>query len=311
MNILTFDIEEWFHILDNNSTKTEAQWSSFEPRIHQNMDIIYDILEKTNVGATFFVVGWMAEKFPDVIRGISDRGYEIGSHTHLHQLVYEQDRTTFFKDVEKSIKTIEDCTGKKVTSFRAPGFSITELNKWAFEVLYELGITIDSSVFPASRAHGGLPAYKVAAPSFLEYNGAKLMEFPINTRSILGKPLIFSGGGYFRLLPYGIIKNCTHKSNYVMTYFHPRDFDYGQPVIKGLSPARQFKSYVGLKSCKPKLEKWLKDFNFIDLNSAIDTVDWSRVETVNLNETLQNEESNTYSRRTAQLYENSPDYPRN
>lgn len=299
MNILTFDIEEWFHLLDNTSTKTQEQWSHFKPRIHKNMEVIYEILDHKKVEATFFVVGWMAEKFPEVIRNISDRGYEIGSHTHLHQLVYEQDRRTFFRDVEKSIKTIEDCTGKKVTSFRAPGFSITEQNKWAFEVLFELGITTDSSVFPASRAHGGLPAYKVAAPSFLEYNGARLMEFPINTHTFLGKPLIFSGGGYFRLLPYQVIKNCTQNSNYVMTYFHPRDFDYGQPVINGLSPTRRFKSYVGLKSCKPKLEKWLNDFDFIDLNTAIDRVDWTMVKTVNLNEISQNEENNAYSRSTA------------
>ncbi len=310
MNILTFDIEDWYHLLDNQSTKTEAQWSSFEPRIHQNMEIIYDILEESKVGATFFVVGWMAEKFPEVIRGIADRGYEIGSHTHLHQLVYEQDRTTFFKDVEKSIKTIEDCSGKKVTSFRAPGFSITEDNKWAFEVLYELGIKVDSSVFPASRAHGGFSAYKVASPSLLEYNGAKLMEFPINTRSVLGKPFIFSGGGYFRLLPYGVIKNCTLNSDYVMTYFHPRDFDYDQPILKGLSRARQFKSYVGLKSCKPKLEKWLNDFKFIDLKEAILKVDWTKAETVNLNEIKQNEKYNTSGRGSSQLYENSSDYSR-
>jgi peptidoglycan/xylan/chitin deacetylase (PgdA/CDA1 family) len=95
MNILTFDIEEWFHLLDNTSTKNEEQWAGFKPRIHQNMDVIYDILEKTGVSATFFVMGWMAEKFPEVIREISDRGYELGSHTHLHQLVYEQDRNTF------------------------------------------------------------------------------------------------------------------------------------------------------------------------------------------------------------------------
>lgn len=283
MNILTFDIEEWFHILDNASTKTEREWSNFEPRIHRNMETIYGILEETKVDATFFVVGWMAERFPEVIREIADRGYEIGSHTHLHQLVYEQDRPTFYKDVEKSIKTIEDCTGKKVTSFRAPGFSIMERNKWAFEVLYELGIRVDSSVFPASRAHGGLPAYETATPSLLEYNGAVLKEFPINTRSVLGKSVIFSGGGYFRLLPYTFIKNSTKKSDYVMTYFHPRDFDYEQPVIEGLSTSRRFKSYVGLKACESKLRKWINDFNFIDLNQAIAQVDWETTMRVDLN----------------------------
>ncbi|GAB5472453.1 MAG: DUF3473 domain-containing protein [Maribacter sp.] len=283
MNILTFDIEEWFHILDNASTKTEREWSNFEPRIHRNMETIYGILEETKVDATFFVVGWMAERFPEVIREIADRGYEIGSHTHLHQLVYEQDRPTFYKDVEKSIKTIEDCTGKKVTSFRAPGFSIMERNKWAFEVLYELGIRVDSSVFPASRAHGGLPAYETATPSLLEYNGAVLKEFPINTRSVLGKSVIFSGGGYFRLLPYTFIKNSTKKSDYVMTYFHPRDFDYEQPVIGGLSTSRRFKSYVGLKACESKLRKWINDFDFIDLNQAIAQVDWETTMRVDMN----------------------------
>lgn len=283
MNILTFDIEEWFHILDNASTKTEKEWSNFEPRIHRNMEIIYGILDETEVRATFFVVGWMAERYPEVIREIAKRGYQIGSHTHLHQLVYEQDRSTFFKDVERSIKTIEDCTGEKVTSFRAPGFSIMEQNKWAFEVLYELGITTDSSVFPASRAHGGLPAYGTASPSLLEYNGATLWEFPINTQTVLGKPLIFSGGGYFRLLPYAFIKNCSKKSDYIMTYFHPRDFDYEQPLIDGLSVARRFKSYVGLKSCEPKLKKWIRDFEFIDLGRAIDQIDWERAPKVVLN----------------------------
>ncbi len=280
MNILTFDIEEWFHILDNESTKTEKEWSNLEPRIHQNMESIYEILDDSKVSATFFVVGWMAERFPYVIQEIADRGYEIGSHTHLHQLVYEQDRITFFKDVEKSIKTIEDCTSKKVRSFRAPGFSITEQNKWAFEVLYELGITVDSSVFPASRAHGGLPAYETDKPSILKYNGVILKEFPINTRSVFGKPVIFSGGGYFRLFPYPFIKNCTKNSDYIMTYFHPRDFDHEQPMIEGLSPSRKFKSYVGLKSCKPKLKKWINDFDFIDLNQAIAQVDWENADTV-------------------------------
>jgi len=282
MKILTFDIEEWFHILDNNKTRTISDWNNFDSRIRIGMNLIYDILKKTEKSATFFVVGWMAEKYPEIIRGISDRGYEIASHTHLHQLAYEQDRKTFYNDVEKSIKTLEDCTGKKVTSFRAPGFSITENNKWAFEVLYELGITKDSSVFPAGRAHGGLPSYNTAIPSIIDYNGIKLKEFPINTQTILGKPFIFSGGGYFRLLPYKIIEKWTLQSNYVMTYFHPRDFDNEQPIVPGLSLPRRFKSYVGIKNCKPKLERWLNDFDFIDLNQADQLINWSHVPVIKL-----------------------------
>lgn len=282
MHILTFDIEEWFHILDHKSTRTDQQWCTYESRIHQNMRTIFEIMDHGNVRATFFVVGWIAEKYPEIVREIADRGYEIGSHTHLHQLVYEQDRTTFFNDVEKSIKTLEDISGQKVRAFRAPGFSITEENKWAFEVLYELGITVDSSVCPASRAHGGLPEYSVAEPSLVAYNGVTLKEFPINTHRFLGKQLIFSGGGYFRLFPYDFIKICTKKSDYVMSYFHPRDFDYNQPLIEDLSAIRRFKSYVGLKNCEPKLKKWLDDFDFIDLDQAMDLVDWNGVPTVRL-----------------------------
>ena len=282
MKILTFDIEDWFHLLDNDSSKHPSQWESFEARIVQGMDTIHKIITNSNVSATFFVVGWIAEKYPEIIREINDRGFEIGSHTHLHQLAYEQDRETFYNDVEKSIKTLEDCIGKKIISFRAPGFSITENNKWAFEVLHELGITKDSSVFPAARAHGGLPSFSSSIPSIIEYNGVKLKEFPINTHTILGKPFIYSGGGYFRLLPYKIIKNWTHQSNYVMTYFHPRDFDSGQPIVPGLSVLRRFKSYVGIKKCKPKLEHWLSDFDFIDLNQADQLINWDQVPVIKL-----------------------------
>jgi peptidoglycan-N-acetylglucosamine deacetylase len=282
MKILTFDIEDWFHILDNESTKFVKQWSNFNSRIQLGMDLIFDILETSEKSATFFVVGWMAEKYPEIIREISDRGFEIASHTHLHQLAYEQDRKTFYRDVERSIKTLEDCTGKKVSSFRAPGFSITENNKWAFEDLHKLGITKDSSVFPAGRAHGGMPSFNIALPSIIDYNGIKLKEFPINTHTILGKPFIFSGGGYFRLLPYKTIKHWTIQSNYVMTYFHPRDFDREQPIVPGLSLSRRFKSYVGINNCKHKLERWLSDFEFINLNQADKSIDWNQVPVVKL-----------------------------
>ena len=282
MKILTFDIEEWFHILDNKETKSISEWSKFDSRIDIGMNLIFDILEKTEKPATFFVVGWIAEKYPNIIKEISNSGFEIGSHTHLHQLAYKQDRQTFYSDVEKSIKTLEDCIGKKVTSFRAPGFSITKNNKWAFEVIHELGITKDSSVFPAGRAHGGLPSYNTAIPSVINYNGIKLKEFPINTHNILGKSFIFSGGGYFRLLPYKTIKNWTLKSKYIMTYFHPRDFDSQQPLVPGLSLPRRFKSYVGIKKCKSKLENWLNDFDFMDLHQADLSINWDQVPEVKL-----------------------------
>jgi polysaccharide deacetylase family protein (PEP-CTERM system associated) len=282
MNILTFDIEEWFHILDNDSTKSENDWMKFATRIHHNMEIIFDILEQTETNATFFVLGWIAEKYPEIVTEIHQRGYQIGSHTHLHQLAYNQTRKEFFNDVEYSIKTIEDISGQKIRMFRAPGFSITEKNKWAFEVLHELGIEVDSSVFPAGRAHGGMKSYGMAMPSLLEYNGIVLKEFPINTTSIFNQRLVFSGGGYFRLLPYKNIHNFSKRSNYIMSYFHPRDFDSNQPMINDLSLLRKFKSYVGLKSCQGKLINWLRDFDFMDISDAEKRIDWNQVRTVKL-----------------------------
>ena len=282
MNILTFDIEEWFHILDNDSTKSEKEWNNFPSRIHSNMETIFRILEETETKASFFVLGWIAEKHPEIVREIKDRGHEIGSHTHLHQLAYNQSIKEFTKDVDRSIKVLQDITGDKVRMFRAPGFSITEKNKWAFEILHELGIEIDSSVFPAGRAHGGLKNYGHAEPNLLEYNGITLKEFPINTYSFINKDLVFSGGGYFRLLPYNYIKKLSKKSNYIISYFHPRDFDHEQPIIDDLSFTRKFKSYVGLKKTESKLIKWLTDFNFVDLKTAEKNIDWNMVKKIKL-----------------------------
>ena len=276
MNILTFDIEEWFHILDNRSTKTETEWLKYEARIHQNMDRIFKFLTKNNLSATFFVVGWIAKNYPEVVKKIDKLGFEIGSHTYMHQLMYEQSPSEVEEDLKKSISVLEDLTGKKVRSFRAPGFSITEKNKWAFEILVNQGITHDCSVFPAGRAHGGLPSYKHAVPSRIIFNGAELKEFPINTTRFLGNSWIFSGGGYFRLSPYPLIKKWSKESDYIITYFHPRDFDPDQPIIKELSLTRKFKSYVALKRAMPKLEKWVSDFKFIDLKTADGLIDWGK-----------------------------------
>lgn len=282
MNVLTFDIEEWFHILDNESTKTITEWGNYETRIHANMERIFKLLEQTNTRATFFILGWITEAFPEVVKEIIARGYEVGTHSRMHQLVYEQTPTEFEEDLEHAIKTLEDITGQKVKYFRAPGFSITENEKWAFEILVKYGIEIDSSIFPASRAHGGFRSYKYAVPSVIRYNGHELKELPINSITIVGAPVIFSGGGYFRLFPYHLIKKWTSLSEYTMSFLHPRDFDPEQPVIPELSAFRCFKSYVGLKSAESKLKRWLSDFAFVDIHSAVTMINWSKVPVVNL-----------------------------
>ncbi|MBC7407888.1 MAG: polysaccharide deacetylase family protein, partial [Arcicella sp.] len=276
MNILTFDIEEWFHILDNNSTKTEADWTKYPSRIHENMERIFQLLEETNQQATFFCLGWVARKHPDIIRAIANRGFEIATHSDLHQLAYQQSRSEFKNDLETSIKALEDITGKKIRAYRAPGFSIKQENKWVFEVLIENGIEVDCSVFPAKRSHGGFEQFGVAEPCWIDIDGYRLKEFPINTVNGLGKSLIFSGGGYFRLIPYPILQQLTKRSNYVMTYFHPRDFDANQPMIEELSRLRKFKSYYGLSGCLDKLKELMTDFPFIDLATAEQLVNWDK-----------------------------------
>ena len=282
MNILTFDIEDWFHILDHNATSSETEWISYESRINNSLDLIINILNEFDYKATFFCLGWVAKKNPKVIDRIIDNGHEIGSHSMMHQLVYDQSLKEFEQDVECSIKTLEDISGKRVKYYRAPGFSITDHCKWAIEILIKYGIEVDSSIFPTGRAHGGFPSYPHSSPSIIRYNGVDLKELPIGYASIFGKSIIFSGGGYFRLFPYGLIKYWTKNSRYVMTYLHPRDLDGNQPVIRDLSYIRKFKSYVGLKGAESKLKRWLNDFEFIDFGTAIRTIDWGTVPIVDL-----------------------------
>ena len=282
MNILTFDVEDWFHILDNPSTKTEKQWNQFESRIHQNMDRILNLLEEHNQKATFFSIGWVARKYPEILKKIDAQGHEIASHSDMHQLAYEFDRIEFSQDIERSVKSIEDITGKKVRAYRAPGFSVMKENKWIFEELIRHGIEIDCSIFPAKRAHGGFEEFGYAEPAYIDINGHKIKEFPINIYSILGKKIIFSGGGYFRLLPYSLIKYFMYNSTYVMSYLHPRDFDMGQPIIKELSLFRKFKSYVGLKTSYDKLEKLVSDFTFVDLADANMMTKWDEAKIIKL-----------------------------
>lgn len=282
MNILTFDIEDWFHLLDHPATQSEASWQAFPSRIGQNMERIHHALDARNQKATFFCLGWVARKYPNVIREIAQRGHEIATHSDLHQLAYTQTKTEFREDLERSVYALEDLTGQKVRAYRAPGFSIKEDNKWALEELLRVGIEIDCSIFPAERAHGGFAQFGTAQPCWIDTAGMRLKEFPINLYRGLGKPLIFSGGGYFRLFPSWILDRLLRQSPYVMTYFHPRDFDAAQPMVPGLSLVRKFKSYYGLSQCLPKLEHWLDSYPFIDLKEADAQVNWAKAPIIQL-----------------------------
>ena len=241
------------------------------------MGRLMDILDSTNTKATFFIIGWVAKQYPALVRRIAER-FQIGSHTMNHQLVWQQGAQAFRDDVEESIKRLEDISGKKVECFRAPGFSIRESETWAFETLAEFGILYDSSVFPAHHAHGGMPSYMGYGPALICGNGFEVKEFPITYKTVMGKHLVFSGGGYFRLFPYRCIRKWTRESPYLMSYIHPRDLDPAQPMIKELSLFRRFKSYYGLAGAESKLRRWLTDFDFVDLQTAAERIDWGKVE---------------------------------
>ncbi len=282
MNILTFDVEEWFHLLDFDATRTEAEWGKYEVRIYENVDRILDILERTNTKATFFIIGWVAKTYPDIVKKIAAK-YQIGSHTMNHQLVWQQSKDDFREDVESSVKLLQDITGQPIECFRAPGFSIRGSEAWAFDILADLGIKYDCSVFPAHHAHGGMPSYPKAVPSIIKHNDNEIKEFPVCFKTIAGKHLIFSGGGYFRLFPYSLIKKWSKEHDeYLLSYIHPRDLDGGQPMLEGLPLQRKFKSYVGTKGAAKKLVKYLNDFEFTDVKTAAENICWDTVPVVEI-----------------------------
>lgn len=221
MNILTFDIEEWYiekHFKGGNIDHYKAYDSM--------LSRILDLLDQNNTKATFFCLGALVEDFPYVVKKISEKGHEIGCHSDTHRWVNKLTPKEFLDDTIKAVNSLQDVTGKKVRSFRAPAFSIDKSNKWAFEVLAECGIKNDASVFPSVRDFGGYPNFKGGNhPCRIVYNGIEINEFPISMTRLpfLGKEIAYSGGGYFRLLPLSFVMSRIESSDYVMCYFHIAD----------------------------------------------------------------------------------------
>lgn len=274
MNILTFDIEDWYNC---DFISGNLNWSAYEPRIEQGVDRILETLSKRKLKGTFFCLGWLADNHPNVIKRIHSEGHQIGCHSYQHQLATSFTADEFREDTHKAKLALEDVIGERVDAFRAPGFSITQKNKEYLKILVELGFKYDCSIFPAKHDYGGMPSYGKACPKIIQVSNERtIKEFPINTQKILGTDLVFSGGGFFRIMPYWLINYWGAKTNYLMTYFHPRDFDFYQPRMTDLPKLRYFKSYVGLKKSFGKFEKMLDDFDFINLLEADSRIDWSK-----------------------------------
>ncbi len=282
MRILTFDIEDWYHFLEHRSTRSETQWNNFEPRVRQNTTNILTFLEKHQQKATFFIVGWIAKKNPGLVKDIADAGHEIGLHSYGHELIWQQTPGEFRQDLMRNIGVLEEQLGYKVDKYRAPGFSVKRSNTWAFDVMAEVGITTDASIFPAARAHGGMPSFPYNFPCIIQRNGISIKEFPINYIRLAGVRTVITGGGYFRFWPYHFIEKYTENSPYTMSYFHPRDFDTSQPLLSDLGPYRRFRAYYGLNNAQQKLERWISEYSFTDLKTADKTIDWDSALVVKL-----------------------------
>ena len=280
MKILTFDIEDWFHIIQKYPNDILERWDNYEVRIHNGMDRIFKILDENNIKATFFILGYIAKKHPEIVKRIHDLGYEVA--VYYDKGAYQQSRIEFKQDLQDCINSLESITGEKVLSYRAPGFSIKKQNVWVFEVLNELGIKYDASISSLTRSDSDLDNSSDSTPAIIKYNGMQIKEFPMSIDTFMGRKFAATGGGYFRFLPYRLIRKLLNDADYTMTYFHPRDFDPKQPILDGLSLKRKFKSYYNLSSSYTKLKQLVYDFNFIDMRQAAKIVDWNNVPIIDL-----------------------------
>lgn len=274
MNILTFDIEDWYNC---DFISGDFDWDKYEVRIYEGVDRILEEMDKRNQKATFFCLGWIAEKHPEVIRRIHAQGHHVGCHSYQHELSFRFDEKGFLADTKKAKCLLEDVIGEEVNAFRAPAFSITKNNTWALRCLADMGFQYDCSMFPAPHDYGGMPSYGAGVPKRIDTGDGRIIkEFPINIQQVLGKNIVFSGGGFFRLFPYALINHWGKQSDYIMTYFHPRDFDTEQPMVQGLPLMRRFKSYVGIKGAFKKLQHLLDDYQFMNVVEADKVIEWEK-----------------------------------
>jgi len=286
MNILTFDIEEWWaYERDGRGASKD-----YLPRLSRYLDMTLDLLDARGCKATFFCLGAMADSFPEPIKRIAQRGHHIGCHSYSHKFFSNAAYKEVEKDTRRAVGVLEDTVGKKVTAYRAPAFSLTTNNAWMVEILVSLGIEFDSSIFPAKRSYGGIDAFASKGPCVLNYKGTSLKEFPISTARIAGRDIAYAGGGYFRMLPYPMIRHIMANNDYVMTYFHLMDFDKEQQrrfrSFEGENAcARYFKNYYGLRGAFDKFTRFVDDFDFVSLEEAGPMIDWVKVPAIEMGTT--------------------------
>ncbi|MDC0661953.1 XrtA system polysaccharide deacetylase [Marinobacter sp. SS21] len=264
-NALTIDVEDYFQVAALAEAVKRNDWTSMEYRVEKNTDVLLQLFADRGIHATFFVLGWVAERSPGLVRRISEAGHEVASHGYSHQLIYTQTPEVFRAETRKSKRILEDSLGAAITGYRAASYSITAQSRWALDILCEEGFLWDSSIFPVHHDRYGMPGtphepYILQAPG-----GGILKEFPLSTCPIGSYRLPIAGGGYFRLFPYWLTQWGLQKINRsgqpFIFYLHPWEIDPGQPRLK-VKPLSRFRHYNNLHRCKGRLEKLLERFQF-------------------------------------------------
>jgi len=263
INLLTIDVEDWFHTTALDPYLGMAQWGSQKSRVVPNVLRLLEILEKHQTRATFFILGWVAERHPELIRAINASGHEIASHGYRHRLIYQLTPPQFQDYLERSKKVLEDLLGQPIRGYRATSFSITQKSWWALDLIQAAGFVYDSSIFPIGHHDlygiAGLPRHPYA-----HANG--LVEIPPSTLKILGRNIPFGGGGYFRLYPYWVtrlgIRRLNREGFPALVYLHPWELDPDCPRVAQADGRTRFRQYVNLRQTEPRLARLLEDFSW-------------------------------------------------
>jgi polysaccharide deacetylase family protein (PEP-CTERM system associated) len=264
------DVEDWFCVYNLSRLIPYADWDKHESRVERNTERLLDLFGKHEMEATFFVLGWVADRFPDLVKEIERRGHEVASHGYSHQLLTFMQPEEFRVDLLRSLEVLARVSTQEVRGFRAPSFSVTRQTMWAADILKDSGIQYDSSVFPA-RFH---PDYGMTGVELQPYPLTEgLTELPMGVAEVLGRRIPCCGGGYFRLYPYALtrhlMRKCNEQGRPVVFYLHPWEIDPGQPRVEGLSWSKRFRHYNNLEKTEERLEQLLRDFSFTSARKLI------------------------------------------
>jgi polysaccharide deacetylase family protein (PEP-CTERM system associated) len=270
MNVMSVDVEDWFCVYNLSRLISYADWDKYESRVERNTLRLLDLFGKHHVEVTFFVLGWVADRFPDLVKEIERRGHEVGTHGYSHRLLTSMQPEEFREDLHRSLEVLAKATSQTVRGFRAPSFSVTRKTLWAADILQESGIQYDSSVFPV-RFH---PDYGIADANLWPYELVEgVTELPMSVAEVFGRRIPCSGGGYFRAYPYAmtrwLMRRCNQQARPVIFYVHPWEADPGQPRIAGMPASQRFRHYNNLEKTEERLERLLGDFSFTSARKLI------------------------------------------